>query len=94
MSYGVEYRPEAHEDLDELPRTVENRVQKAETERLSVAPTRYGRRLAQSLVGLWRIRVGDYRIAYTVDEATRLVTVWAIRHRKEIYPELERRWRR
>jgi mRNA interferase RelE/StbE len=33
----------------------------------------------------WRIRVGDYRIIYTVDEANKVVTVFALGHRRDIY---------
>ena len=33
----------------------------------------------------WRIRVGDYRVAYTVDDARMLVEVTRIRHQSEVY---------
>jgi mRNA interferase RelE/StbE len=33
----------------------------------------------------WRIRVGDYRILYEVDDEGRLITVWRIAHRREVY---------
>ena len=33
----------------------------------------------------WRIRVGDYRVVYTIDETNLLVEVTRIRHRREIY---------
>ena len=33
----------------------------------------------------WRIRVGDYRMVYTVDDAELLVEVTRIRHRSEVY---------
>ena len=33
----------------------------------------------------WRIRVGDYRVVYTIDDALSLVEVTRIRHRKEVY---------
>lgn len=33
----------------------------------------------------WRVRVGDYRILYEVDDGGRLVTVWRIAHRREAY---------
>jgi mRNA interferase RelE/StbE len=33
----------------------------------------------------WRIRVGDYRVVYEIDDAARTVTVLRIDHRKEIY---------
>ena len=33
----------------------------------------------------FRIRVGDYRILYRVDPASHVITVGAIKHRKEAY---------
>ncbi len=33
----------------------------------------------------WRIRVGDYRILYTIDDSTRLVEIVAVRHRSKAY---------
>lgn len=34
---------------------------------------------------LWRIRVGDYRVVYEIEDQTKTVLVLAIGHRKEIY---------
>jgi len=33
----------------------------------------------------WRVRVGDYRILYTVDEADRVVSVYRIAYRARAY---------
>jgi mRNA interferase RelE/StbE len=33
----------------------------------------------------WRIRIGDYRVIYEIDDRKRLVKVMRIRHRKEVY---------
>ena len=33
----------------------------------------------------WRIRVGDYRVLYEVDDATRIVKIFRIAHRREAY---------
>jgi mRNA interferase RelE/StbE len=33
----------------------------------------------------WRIRIGDYRVVYTIDDAKLLVEVTRIRHRSEVY---------
>lgn len=93
MRYAVSIMPEALKDIKALPRNLQDSIGRAIDVKLCVAPDRLGKRLAQSLLGLWRVRVGDYRIAYALDENKRTVTVWAVRHRKHIYPELERRWR-
>jgi len=33
----------------------------------------------------WRIRVGDYRILYEIDDAQKIVKVYRIAHRREAY---------
>lgn len=33
----------------------------------------------------YRIRVGDYRVVYTVDKATKTVIIIRIRHRRDVY---------
>jgi mRNA interferase RelE/StbE len=35
--------------------------------------------------GLWRIREGDYRIVYDIDDKNRIITVVRIGHRRDIY---------
>jgi mRNA interferase RelE/StbE len=36
-----------------------------------------------------RVRAGDYRVIYTVDDHSRVVTVAAVGHRREIYRNLD-----
>ena len=33
----------------------------------------------------WRIRVGDYRVIYEIADAARVVRVYRVRHRREVY---------
>lgn len=33
----------------------------------------------------WRLRVGDYRIVYEIDDAARMVRVMYVRHRRDAY---------
>jgi mRNA interferase RelE/StbE len=35
--------------------------------------------------GTWRIRVGDWRILYDIDDAAGLVTILRVRHRSKAY---------
>jgi mRNA interferase RelE/StbE len=90
--YVVEVRDVVWEDLEEVPQNIRARLIRAMEQRLATAPNRYGVRLRQALTGLWKLRVGDYRIVYGIEGNT--VVVWAIRHRKNVYSETERRWLR
>ncbi|KKO18600.1 MAG: hypothetical protein BROFUL_02701 [Candidatus Brocadia fulgida] len=33
----------------------------------------------------YRLRVGDFRVIYTVDEKQKIISIYRIRHRKDIY---------
>ena len=33
----------------------------------------------------WRVRVGDYRVIYTIEDADRVVQIVAVRHRSKAY---------
>jgi mRNA interferase RelE/StbE len=89
--YNVEYRSEVYgEDFRKIPRNLQKRILRAIENRLMTKPTGYGVRLSQTLTGLWKMRVGDYRIVFEIHGHD--VTVWAIRHRKDVYEEAERRW--
>lgn len=54
-------------------------------ERLSVNPRPPGCKKLQGGDREWRIRVGDYRVVYTIDDAKLLVEVTRIRHRRDVY---------
>jgi len=33
----------------------------------------------------WRVRIGDWRVLYIIDDATMLVTITRVAHRREVY---------
>jgi mRNA interferase RelE/StbE len=41
-------------------------------------------KLSGSLVG-WRIRVGDYRIVYQINDGDRSITIVRVKHRRGVY---------
>jgi mRNA interferase RelE/StbE len=53
-----------------------------------------GTPLIGELTGLWRIKVKRFRIVYTVDRKSRVIRIFAIGHRREVYEELADRLRR
>lgn len=48
-------------------------------------PRRFGKGLKADLVGLWRYRVGDFRILCQIVDGELLVLVVAVGHRKDVY---------
>lgn len=72
-------------DLPDLPKTIRLRVVKAINERLTVDPINLGEPLHHSLKGRRRLRVGDYRVVYRVNQSERTVVITEIGHRDNIY---------
>lgn len=90
-NYGVVQLPTAQEQLSELPSAEQVRIVRA-MERLGLQPRpRSSKRLTGPFSGLWRLRVGDYRVAYQVDDRTRQVIVISVGHRSRFYKDMERR---
>lgn len=50
--------------------------------------------LLGELAGLWRIKVRRFRIVYELDRKARVIRIFAISHRREVYEELANRMRR
>lgn len=48
-------------------------------------PRRFGKGLKADLAGLWRYRVGDYRILCQIRDGELLVLVVAVGHRRDVY---------
>jgi mRNA interferase RelE/StbE len=81
--YRVDLTKRARKDLDDLPDAIVSRIL-ARLEQLKLDP-RPGD--VKKLKGreAWRIRVGDYRVIYTLDDKTLLVLVVRVGHRRDIY---------
>jgi mRNA interferase RelE/StbE len=87
MPYEILYYPEVRsDDIPRLPANIKDRIKKAILERLSEYPERYGLPLRNTLKGYWKLRVGDYRVVYRIKGNH--VEVYAIMHRKHVYPEV------
>ena len=81
--YQIELRPAAVRSLRKLDPQVRRRIQGA----IALLAEDPRPRSARSLKGRpgMRVRVGDYRIIYTVKDDVLLVVVVALGHRREIY---------
>jgi mRNA interferase RelE/StbE len=93
VRYEVHLARAADRDLGRLPPDVERRVIER-IEALGEDPRPPGATaLRGALKGLRRIRVGDYRVSYVVDDATRVVTIAEVGYRRDIYRRAKRRRR-
>jgi mRNA interferase RelE/StbE len=85
--FTVEYAAEALKELRKLDQTVARRAVKA-IDALGINPRPSGTRQLVGFTNLWRIRVGDYRIIYTIRDSELLVLALRVAHRREVYRSL------
>ncbi len=81
--YRIELRRLAQRALDKLPESDFQTVIEA-IKGLAQTPRPRGIEKVKT-TGLWRIRQGDYRIIYAIEDKEHLVTVVRVGHRREIY---------
>ncbi len=84
--YKAELRRKAQRNLDRLPRDDFNAVLEAMRNLISTPRPKGVEKIKSA--GLWRIRQGDYRIVYSIDDDRKTITILRIGHRREIYRSL------
>jgi len=83
VSYEVHTIRSAEKELDRLPTTVHARLSK----RILALEDNPRPRGIKKLSGReeYRLRVGDYRILYIIDDKRHIITILAVGHRREVY---------
>ncbi|MGI9122853.1 MAG: type II toxin-antitoxin system RelE family toxin [Rubrobacter sp.] len=76
-------KKKARKAIAGLPDHARGRITRA-VDQLVEEPRPAGCRKLQNCEG-WRLRVGDYRLVYEVDDDKRVVTVLLIGHRRDVY---------
>lgn len=82
--YSLEIKKPARKELDNLPDHIFLKIDRAI---LSLKKDPYPYPQSKGLKGedTRRLRVGDYRVIYTVNEQQKFITISRIRHRKDVY---------
>lgn len=87
MTYQVEVSPAATRQLRKLDAGNRRRVVAA-IDRLTITPRPSGCRALTGHPGLLRIRIGDFRVVYTVRDAQLVILVIAVANRRDVYRDL------
>jgi mRNA interferase RelE/StbE len=82
--YRIEFKPAARRQFARLPRRVQERI-KPEIDALALNPRPVGAVKLEGAYNLYRIRKGDYRILYQIQDQILLVLVVKIGHRRDVY---------
>lgn len=83
-SYAVEVKSSARKELESLPDKVLERVV-SKLQSLARDPRPAGCKKLKGYKDQWRIRIGDWRVVYIIDDTDKLVSVTRIAHRREVY---------
>ena len=87
MSWAYRFDARALKELRKLGKPAQRGIIAYLDERIAgdADPRRFGKGLKADLAGLWRYRVGDYRILCQIRDGELLVLVVAAGHRRDIY---------
>jgi mRNA interferase RelE/StbE len=83
-SYQIEFKSSASKEIEILPRPMVVRVVEAIRE-LADTPYPQGVKKLSGFDRTYRVRVGDYRILYTVYENRLVIEIIRVAHRKDVY---------
>ncbi len=87
MGYLVHIAKKAQRQLKSLPRQARQNIL-PKIDQLKEDSRPQGAKKLTDITGLYRLRVGDYRIVYCVEDNLLLVLVVLVGHRKDVYEKL------
>lgn len=82
--YLLEIKPSAAKELDAIRGALFARIDR-KIMALSENPRPSGSKKLRGYKDLWRIRVGDWRVLYSVDDSALRVSITRVAHRREVY---------
>ena len=87
MKYHVEFAKSVYKTLSKLDKYTATMLINWISDKLENCdnPRIHGKLLSANLSGLWRYRVGDYRIIAKIEDDKLVILIVTIGHRKEIY---------
>lgn len=87
MAWAIEFVPAAAKELNTLGRTEAARIIATLETRIAALddPRRLGSALTGDLAGLWRWRIGDYRVVARIEDERITILVVRVAHRRQVY---------
>lgn len=85
MSWQVTFTKKAQKQINSLDYQIQVRIKKAILEKLRTNPLLYLESLAGELGGLYKLRVGNYRLICDKEDEKLTIIIVEIGHRSEVY---------
>ncbi len=82
--YSIIFKTSAAKEFRRLPTEIKARLSLTINE-LSQNPRAVGVVKLQGDDNLYRVRVGNYRVVYEIDDSTKFIRITRVRHRKDVY---------
>ncbi|MBE2219641.1 MAG: type II toxin-antitoxin system RelE/ParE family toxin [Ignavibacteria bacterium] len=83
-AYEILFARTARKELEDIEVRFAVQILK-KIEGLSLNPRPTGSKKLKGEKNLWRLRVGNYRVIYSISDSDKLIDVSVIRHRKDVY---------
>ena len=84
VKYSLEIKQSAQKELDALDDALFTRLDR-KILALAENPRPAGCKKLKGHKDHWRVRVGDWRVVYIIDDATNFLVITRIAHRSEVY---------
>lgn len=85
MKYKITFKKTASKEIDELPNKITALVMAAIFKLADVPRPQGCKKLKGKRQDFWRIRIGDYRVIYTIDEQIKIIDIQKVGHRQDVY---------
>jgi mRNA interferase RelE/StbE len=85
MTYRILFSESSRKEFSKLDKNIQKLIVGYLESRVCYQPTLFGKSLTGNKKGLWRYRVGDYRIICNINQGELVVLVIKVGHRREIY---------
>ena len=82
--YEVEFKASAAKEFRKLPPDTKARIRKA-IGALQADPRPAGVKKLAGETNLYRIRIGEFRVIYEIDDEAKILVVTRVRHRRDVY---------
>jgi mRNA interferase RelE/StbE len=84
LMYSIEFVSSAQKDVIVLPLQIQERIE-TEIDHFQNNPRPNGCKKLKGLANMWRVRIGNYRILYKIDEKLKHIIIYRVLHRKDVY---------
>jgi mRNA interferase RelE/StbE len=85
MAYKISFTDHSRKQFSKLPKEIQKRIVHYLESKVAKNANLFGKSLTGDKKGLWRYRVGDYRIICNLNNKELIVLVLEIGHRKNVY---------